>query len=59
MVSYLTNFCKYGDPNGSGLTAWLPGGKKVLCLGEEATHMGKASYPKLVKTLLTNKAVGE
>ncbi len=61
MTDYLTNFCKYGDPNGAGLTAWLPAAKhgKVLCLGEAATHMGKASTVKLVKTMLTNKAVGE
>ena len=59
MVNYLTNFCKYGDPNGAGLTAWIPGGKKVLRLGEEATHMGKASMAKLLKTMVTNKAVGE
>ena len=59
MVGYLMNFCKYGDPNGAGLTAWIPGGKKVLCLGEEPTHMGRASMTKLVKTMLTNKAVGE
>jgi len=62
MVAYLTNFCKYGDPNGHGLTAWLSASKKqdkVLRLGEKATHMGKASMAKLVKTLLTNKAVGE
>ncbi|MBQ7001904.1 MAG: carboxylesterase family protein [Oscillospiraceae bacterium] len=62
MTSYLTNFCKYGDPNGAGLTAWLPMGKsqsKVLCLGEADTHMGKADMLKLTKTMLTNKAVGE
>ena len=59
MVDYLTNFCKYGDPNGGGLTAWLPGGKQVLRMGEAPIHMGKASYLKLTHTLLTNKAVGE
>ena len=59
MVSYLMNFCKYGDPNGANLPAWIPGGKKVLCMGEEATHMGKASMVKLIKTMVTNKAVGE
>ena len=62
MTSYLTNFCKYGDPNGAGLTAWLPMGKgqsKVLCLGEADAHMGKADMLKLTKTMLTNKAVGE
>ena len=31
----------------------------LLRLGEKPTHMGKASMLKLVKTLLTNKAVGE
>ena len=62
MTDYLTNFCKFGDPNGAGLTAWLPMGKaqkKVLCLGERDAHMGKAEMLKLVKTMLTNKAVGE
>ena len=62
MTDYLTNFCKYGDPNGAGLTAWLPmgkGQKKVLRLGEAQTHMGKADLLKLTKTMLTNKAVGE
>ena len=62
MTDYLTNFCKFGDPNGAGLTAWLPmskGQNKVLRLGEKDTHMGKAEMAKLVKTMLTNKAVGE
>ena len=62
MVSYLTNFCKYGDPNGAGLTAWHPMGKhqrKVLCIGEAPAHMGSANMLKLAKTMVTNKAVGE
>ena len=62
MTDYLANFCRYGDPNGAGLTAWMPmtrGQGKVLCLGEEDTHMGKPSMVKLTKTMLTNKAVGE
>ena len=62
MIGYLTNFCKYGDPNGHGLAAWLPTSKKqgkVLRLGEKDTHMGKVSMVKLVKTFLTNKAVRE
>ena len=62
MVSYLVNFCKYGDPNGTGLTAWIPAAghrQKVLCLGDDGAHMGKASMLKLTKTMLTNKAVGE
>ena len=62
MTDYLTNFCRFGDPNGTGLTAWLPVSKtqkKVLCLGEAECHMGKADMLKLTKTMLTNKAVGE
>jgi len=62
MVSYLTNFCKYGDPNGAQLPAWYPMNQKqdkVLRLGESDTHMGNPSTLKLVKTMLTNKAVGE
>lgn len=62
MTDYLTNFCKFGDPNGAELTAWLPmskGQKKVLRLGEKDTQMGKADMLKLTKTMLTNKAVGE
>ena len=59
MVNYLMNFCRSGNPNGEGMPQWLPGGKQVLRLGEGSTRMGKASMLKLVKTLLTNKAVGE
>ena len=62
MTDYLTNFCKFGDPNGTGLTEWLPAGKKqgkVLRMGEGDTRMGGVSMLKLVKTMLTNKAVGE
>lgn len=62
MTDYLTNFCKYGDPNGADLTAWLPSGKrqgKVLRMGEGDTRMGSVNMAKLVKTMLTNKAVGE
>ena len=59
MVEYLMNFCVSGDPNGQGLAPWNPAGKQVLCMGEKPTHMGKASMAKLIKTMLTNKAVGE
>ncbi len=62
MVQYLTNFAKTGNPNGTGLPAWLPqakGQSKVLRLGESATHMGGVNMAKLTHTMLTNKAVGE
>ena len=62
MVDYLTNFCKHGDPNGYGLAPWnaLTGNQdKVLRLGEGDTRMGKPSMVTMIKTMLTNKAVGE
>ncbi len=63
MTDYLTNFCKTGDPNGDpSLPIWKAstGGKKeVLCLGENAAEMRKPSIAKMIKTMLTNKAVGE
>jgi len=59
MVDYLTNFCKNGDPNGENLPRWERAGKGSLHLGEGETKMGKPSMPKLIWTMLTNKAVGE
>ena len=62
MTDYLTNFVKFGDPNGGNLPEWKAMSseqKKVLRLGEKETGMGKVSRLKLFKTMLTNKAVGE
>lgn len=62
MTDYLTNFAKTGDPNGDGLPKWEPAGpssKKVNRLGEGDPHMGRVGMPGLIKTMLTNKAVGE
>ena len=63
MVSYLCNFVRTGDPNKAAqLPTWIASGKgqsRVLCLGEKDTGMGKPSMLKMVKTMLTNKAVGE
>ena len=63
MVRCLCNFAKNGDPNqGEKVSAWTPAqaaGKKVLCMGQQPGTMQKVSMLKLVKTMLTNKAVGE
>lgn len=63
MVTYLLNFVRSGNPNKSGeLPTWLPSGKaqtKVLILGERETAMGRPNMLKMIRTLLTNKAVGE
>ncbi len=62
MVRYLVNFCTSGDPNGEDLPCWQPAagaGKQVLWMGEGQTRMGKPGTWKLVKTMLTNNAVGE
>ena len=63
MVSYLCNFACGGNPNKiEELPTWIASGKgqsRVLCLGEQKTGMGKPNMLKLVKIMLTNKAVGE
>ena len=63
MVSYLCNFVRTGDPNKiEALPTWIAsdkGQKRVLFLGEKATHMGKPNMLKMIRTMLTNKAVGE
>ena len=63
MTDYLTNFCKTGDPNGKKpLPAWSPASqneKRVMTLGEGDPRMAKAPMLKMIKTMLTNKAVGE
>ena len=63
MVHYLCNFVKNGDPNrGEAVPRWDPAqsaGKKVLRMGESPAAMVKPSMLKLIKTMLTNKAVGE
>ncbi|MCD8368442.1 MAG: carboxylesterase family protein, partial [Clostridiales bacterium] len=62
MTDYLTNFAKTGDPNGAGLTQWLPiqkGQSKVLRLGQGVSHMGGVNMAKLTHTMMTKPAVGE
>ena len=57
MTDYLCNFVKKGNPNGERLPLWE--NKKVLCFGEKETAMRNPCIFKQIKTMLTNKAVGE
>ena len=62
MVSSLCNFVRSGNPNGEGAPSWAPSSpkqKKVLMMGEKDSRMGQPSMLKMIKTMLTNKAVGE
>ena len=63
MVSYLCNFARNGNPNKiEALPTWIASGKgqkRVLVLGEKPTGMRKPDMLKMVKIMLTNKAVGE
>ena len=62
MVSYLSYFARTGDPNGSDLPAWAASdehNKTVLMIGENETRMARPSMVKMIRTMLTNKAVGE
>ena len=62
MVDYISNFVKNGNPNGPGLTEWLPmekGQNLVMRFGDEDMHMGGVSLAKLTRTMLTKPSVGE
>ena len=61
MTDRLCAFAKTGSPNLSGRCQWdeTAAEKKALCFGETETHMGEPSILRLVKTMLTNKNVGE
>ena len=59
MTDYLTNFAKTGNPNGEGLVAWQPNGKRALRIGEGERRMGKVNQLKLWYNLFTKKSSGE
>ncbi len=59
MVDYLCSFAATGTPASFGHPVWKSAGKQVLILGEKPTHMGNPSMAKMIKTMLTNEAVGE
>ncbi|MBR3001181.1 MAG: carboxylesterase family protein [Oscillospiraceae bacterium] len=59
MLDYLANFSGTGDPNGSGLPEWNKTGRrngKVLCFRLKDTKMGRPSYLKLTKNMITKGA---
>ena len=63
MTDYLCNFAKTGNPNKAGdLPTWIASGKhqkRVLCLDGKSPYMGKPAVLKLIRTMLTNRSVGE
>jgi para-nitrobenzyl esterase len=61
MTTYLCNFVKNGNPNGEKCPEWrrITDDKKVMHFGEGETEMKNPSVLRLIKIMLTNKAVGE
>jgi hypothetical protein len=57
MTDLLCAFASTGCPG----DLWEPVSQqgRSLILGQKRPHMGKPSFPKMLLTMLTNKAVGE
>ena len=59
MTDYMANFARSGDPNGGTLPVWDRMDhrhNKVMCFSPERTGMGRPSYFKLTKNMLTKGA---
>lgn len=52
MASYLANFARSGDPNGSGLPRWETAKKGVLRIAPCGTKMGHVNYLKLTRNFI-------
>ena len=61
MVSYLTTFAKYGDPNEKKLPLWpcQTNNKEILHFGRGKAKLKKVKTSKLWHNMLTKKSVGE
>jgi hypothetical protein len=59
MVNYLCSFASDGKPLGNPKWTSLTEGGDVMIFGDKTTEMGKPGMLKLIKIMLTNKAVGE
>ena len=59
----LCSFARTGNPNEEGAAQeWLastPDQKRVMMIGETEGRMAKPSMLAMIRTMLTNKAVGE
>lgn len=56
MMDYAAAFVKSGDPNGEGRPKWHPchnGKTNILCFTKKKTSMGKPSYLKLSRNMIT------
>ena len=59
MTDYLTNFAKFGDPNGDGLPTWNTVNSGTLHIGESEPSVHKVNNAKLWYSLFKTKSVGE
>ena len=56
MMDYLANFARNGEPNGPALPVWQKTDRhnaKVLCIRLKDTRMGRPSYFRMTKNMLT------